>query len=46
MDLAKLWDIYGLSSLLVLDKDKGIRRFINRARKTKKQINPFLTELK
>lgn len=42
MELAKLWDVYRIP----LDKDKGIRRFINRARKTKKQINPFLTGLK
>lgn len=46
MDLAKLWDIYGLPSLLVLDKDKEIRRFVNRARKTNEQINNFLTGLK
>ena len=28
MDLAKLWDVYGIPSLVVLDKDKEIGRFV------------------
>ena len=46
MELAKLWDVYGIPSLVVLDKDKEIGRFINRDRKTKGQINDFLASLK
>ena len=46
MDLAKLWDVYGIPSLVVLDKDKEIGRFVNRDRKTKAQINDFLARLK
>ena len=46
MELAKLWDVYGIPSLVVLDKDKEIGRFVNRERKTKTQINNFLAELK
>ena len=46
MALAKLWDVYGIPSLVVLDKDKEIGRFVNRERKTKTQINNFLAELK
>ena len=46
MDLAKLWDVYGIPSLVVLDKDKEIGRFVNHDRKTKAQINDFLAELK
>ena len=46
MELAKLWDVYGIPSLIVLDKDKEIGRFVNRDRKTKAQINDFLAELK
>lgn len=46
MDLAKLWDVYGIPSLVVLDKDKEIGRFVNRNRKTKAQINDFLAGLK
>ena len=42
MELAKLWDVYGIPSLVVLDKDKEIGRFVNRYRKTKGQINDFL----
>ena len=46
MELAKPWDVYGIPSLIVLDKDKEIGRFVNRDRKTKAQINDFLAELK
>ena len=46
MDLAKLWDVYGIPSLVVLDKGKEIGRFVNRDRKTKAQINDFLAGLK
>ena len=46
MELAKLWDVYGIPSLVVLDKDKEIGRFVNRDRKTKGQINDFLVGLK
>ena len=46
MELAKLWDVYGITSLIVLDKDKEIGRFVNRDRKTKAQINDFLAGLK
>ena len=46
MELAKLWDVYGIPSLVVFDKDKEIGRFVNRDRKTKGQINDFLASLK
>lgn len=46
LDLAKLWDVFGIPSLVVLDKDKEIARFVNRDRKTKAQINEFLAGLK
>ena len=46
MDLAKLWDVCGIPSLVVLYKDKEIGRFVNRDRKTKAQINDFLAGLK
>ena len=46
MELAKLWDVYGIPSLVVLDKDMEIGRFVNRDRKTKEQINDFLAGLK
>ena len=46
MELAKLWDVYGIPSLVVLDKDKEIGRFVNRNRKTKEEINHFLAVLK
>ena len=46
MDLAKVWDVYGIPSLVVLEKDKEIGRFVNRDRKTKAQITAFLAGLK
>ena len=46
LDLAKLWDIYGIPSLVVLDKDRELGRFVNRDRKTKAQISEFLAGLK
>ena len=46
MELAKLWDVYGIPSLVVLDKGKEIGRFVNRDRKTKAQINDVLAGLK
>lgn len=46
MELAKLWDVYGIPSLVVLDNDKEIGRFVNRNRKTKEEINDFLAGLK
>lgn len=46
LDLSKLWDIYGIPSLVVLDKDRELGRFVNRDRKTKAQISEFLAGLK
>lgn len=46
LDLAKSWNIFGIPSLLVLDKDREIGRFVNRNRKTKQEINDFLAKLK
>lgn len=46
MDLAKVWDVYGIPSLVVLEKNKEIGRFVNRDRKTKAQITTFLAGLK
>lgn len=45
MDLAKLWDVYGIPSLVVLEKDKEIGRFVNRDRKSKEQINEFFSRI-
>ena len=45
-NLLNFGDVYGIPSLVVLDKDKEIGRFVNRDRKTKGQINDFLASLK
>ena len=45
LDLAKLWDIYGIPSLVVLDGDWELGRFVNRDRKTKAQISEFFSRI-
>ena len=45
MDLAKLWDVYGIPSLVVVEDGREIGRYVNRNRKTKSQINDFLASL-
>lgn len=46
LDLAKEWDIYGIPSLVVLEKGREIGRLVNRDRKTKGQINEFLASMR
>lgn len=46
LDLAKAWDVFGIPSLIVLENDQVIARFVSRDRKTKAQINEFLQGLK
>ena len=45
LDLAKRWDVYGIPSLVVLEKEHEIGRLVNRNRKTKSEINDFLASL-
>lgn len=45
MEVAKQWDVYGIPSLVVWENGQEIGRFVDRNRKTKKQINDFLAEL-
>ena len=46
MDLAKVWDVYGIPSLVVLEKDKEIGRFVNRDRKPRRSLQHSLAGLK
>ena len=46
LDLAKEWDVYGIPSLVVLEKGQEIGRLVNRDRKTKGQINEFLASMR
>ena len=46
LDLAKEWDVYGIPSLVVLEKGQEIGRLVNRERKTKGQINEFLASIR
>lgn len=45
LDLAKRWNVYGIPSLVVLEKGHEIGRLVNRNRKTKSEINDFLESL-
>lgn len=41
-DLAQKWAIVGIPSLVVLEKDQEIGRFVDRNRKTKEEIVDFI----
>ncbi len=43
MDLAKELDIYGIPSFVVYQDGKELGRFVNKDRKTKEQVEKFLT---
>lgn len=45
LDLAKLWDVYGIPSLVVVENGKELGRFVSRERKTKEEILAFLAGL-
>lgn len=45
-ELAQTWDIFGIPSLIVVEAEKEIGRFVDRNRKTKDQIIGFLREVK
>lgn len=42
LEVAQEWNVFGIPSLVVLEKGKEIGRFVNRERKTKQEINDFL----
>lgn len=43
LDLAKDWNIFGIPSLVVLEKGKELGRLVNRARKTRQELSDFLS---
>ncbi|MBF8969769.1 MULTISPECIES: thioredoxin family protein [unclassified Streptococcus] len=45
MELAKLWDIYGIPSFVAVENGKELGRFVSRDRKTKAEIDAFLAGL-
>ncbi|HEY0222593.1 thioredoxin family protein [Lactovum miscens] len=46
IDVAQEWDIFGIPSFVVLENGKEIGRLVNKARKTKDEVNSFLSEFK
>ncbi|MCS4488812.1 thioredoxin family protein [Streptococcus sciuri] len=45
LDLARTWDVYGIPSLVVLNKGRELGRFVSKVRKTKTEIIAFLADL-
>lgn len=45
MEVAQEWNIFGIPSFVVLENGKEIGRLVNKLRKTKAEINDFLTRL-
>ncbi|MBF0778983.1 thioredoxin family protein [Streptococcus cuniculi] len=46
LEVAQEWNVFGIPSLVVLEKGKEIGRFVNRDRKTKQDINEFLASVR
>lgn len=46
MDLASQWAIFGIPSFVVTDHGKELGRFVNKDRKTKKEITAFLESVR
>ncbi|MBF0786724.1 MULTISPECIES: thioredoxin family protein [unclassified Streptococcus] len=46
LEVAQEWNVFGIPSLVVLEKGKEIGRFVNRERKTKQEINDFLANMR
>ena len=42
MALAQTWNIFGIPSFVVTQKGQELGRLVNKARKTKEEINAFL----
>ncbi len=45
MALAQTWNIFGIPSFVVTQKGQELGRLVNKARKTKEEINAFLATL-
>lgn len=46
LEVAQEWNVFGIPSLVVLEKGKEIGRLVNRNRKTKQEINDFLASVR
>ncbi|KHD44827.1 thioredoxin family protein [Streptococcus hongkongensis] len=46
MDLAQQWNIFGIPSFLIIENGKEKARLVNKLRKTKAEINQFITSNK
>lgn len=45
MDLAQKWQIFGIPSFVAMEDGKEIGRYVNKERKTKKQVADFIDSL-
>lgn len=46
MDLAQKWNIFGIPSFLIIENGQEKARLVNKLRKTKAEINQFITSNK
>lgn len=45
LDIAKMWDIYGIPSFVVIKNGEESGRLVNKKRKTKEEIETFLAHV-
>lgn len=45
IDICEEWEIFGIPSFVVIDNGKEIGRFVNKDRKTKREITGFIHSL-
>lgn len=45
IDIAKMWDVYGIPSFVVIKNGEISDRLVNKNRKTKEEIEAFLSSL-
>ncbi|MGY3765583.1 thioredoxin family protein [Vagococcus vulneris] len=45
IDICQKWDIFGIPSFVAIDDGQELGRFVSKNRKTKKEIEEFITSL-
>lgn len=45
IDICEEWEIFGIPSFVVIDNGREIGRFVNKDRKTKREITEFIHSL-
>ncbi|KRK71971.1 hypothetical protein FD49_GL000072 [Latilactobacillus sakei subsp. sakei DSM 20017 = JCM 1157] len=45
IDICEEWEIFGIPSFVVIDNGREVGRFVNKDRKTKREISEFIHSL-